>query len=274
MADEELDDVLELEDVVDGEAEAETEDAIEGENDNADDALEIQFDDDEAAPASGDSSVIRHLRDTVRRLSDEVATYRKTAAPAQIEVGKKPDLWDDCEGDQDKFEAELTDWNERKRKAEAQQAEVSSVQEEAQKAWEADLQTFREQEAKLAAPDMDDAKSIVTTALTDVQAATIIKAAKNPALAIYALGKHPAKLQALSQIKDPIKLAAEIARMEGKITMAKRQSAPAVERVAEGSASLAGNRNKTLERLEAKAAKTGDRTELIRYRKGLKQEAA
>jgi len=274
MADEELDDVLELEDVVDGEAEAETEDAIEGENDNADDALEIQFDDDEAAPASGDSSVIRHLRDTVRRLSDEVATYRKTAAPAQIEVGKKPDLWDDCEGDQDKFEAELTDWNERKRKAEAQQAEVSSVQEEAQKAWEADLQTFKEQEVKLNAPDMDFAKEVVTSALTDVQAATIIKAAKNPALAIYALGKHPAKLQALSQIKDPIKLAAEVARMEGKITMAKRQSAPAVERVAEGSASLAGNRNKTLERLEAKAAKTGDRTELIRYRKGLKQEAA
>ena len=259
MADEELDDVLELEDVVDGEAEAETEDAIEGENDNADDALEIQFDDDEAAPASGDSSVIRHLRDTVRRLSDEVATYRKTAAPAQIEVGKKPDLWDDCEGDQDKFEAALTDWNERKRKAEAQQAEVSSVQEEAQKAWEADLQTFREQEAKLAAPDMDDAKSIVTTALTDVQAATIIKAAKNPALAIYALGKHPAKLQALSQIKDPIKLAAEIARMEGKITMSKRQSAPAVERVAEGSA-MTGAGNRKLDQLRAKAEKTGDYT--------------
>lgn len=274
MADEELEtEVLDLEDEVEGdEPEAETDEA---ENDNTDDdVLEIQFDDDEAAPASGDSSVIRQMRETIRRQADELATFRKTSAPAPIEVGPKPDLWDDCEGDQDKFEAALTEWNERKRKADDQQAESATVQEEAQRAWEADLQSFKEHEAKLNAPDMDFAKSVVTTALSDVQAATIIKAAKNPALAILALGKHPAKLQAISQIKDPIKLAAEIARMEGKITMAKRQSAPAPERVAEGSASVSVNRDKTLERLEAKAAKTGDRTELIRYRKGLTQKAA
>lgn len=261
MADNELDDVLDLGTEVEDEADAldEADGDPQPENDNADDVLEIQFDDDEAAPASGDSSVIRHLRDTVRRLSDEVAVHRKTSAPAQIEVGAKPDLWDDCEGDPEKFETALTEWQERKRRADEQQAAQHGVQEEAQKAWEADLQTFREQEAKLAAPDMDDAKSIVTTALTDVQAATIIKAAKNPALAIYALGKHPAKLQAISQINDPIKLAAEIARMEGKITMSKRQSAPAVERVAEGSA-MTGAGNRKLDQLRAKAEKTGDYT--------------
>ncbi len=264
-------DVLDLDDEViendDLEGEAEEQDEAESEVAAESDELEVEFEDD-AAPASGgnDSALIKHLRDVNRRQAEELAKVRKGGVSEEIVVGPKPDLYDDCEGDPDKFEKAYDEWKERKAKADAQQAEAGQAQEAIQKQWQADLLSFREKEAMLKAPDMDVSKDVVASALSEAQQATIIKAAANPALVIYALGKNPAKLAALSEQSDLIKLAAEIARIEGKITVAKKQSAPPVEKVSEGSGQFAAG-DKKLAALEAKAAKTGDRTELIRYRK-------
>jgi len=268
MADGELD-VLELEDQISDDADDDAEDEGEeqGAPDTSDetDELQVQFDD-EAAPASGerDSALVKHLREVIRRKDEQITQGGKTET---IEVGPKPDLWDDCEGDQDRFEAALLAWNQRKEQAAAQNAQAAQAQEEVQKQWQDDLNAYREKEALLKAPDMDLAKDVVTNTLSLAQQATIIQASGNPALVVYALGKHPAKLAAISQITNPIKLAAEIARMEGKITMAKRQAAPAVERVAAGSASI-GSGDKRLAALKAKAEKTGDYSEYLAAKRG------
>ena len=101
-----------------------------------------------------------------------------------------------------------------------------------------------------------------------------MRAPKNSANVIYALGKVPAKAAELAKISDPIELAAELARLEGKLTMTKRNAPPPPEQIVRGSAPLSSQADKHLERLEAEAARTGDRTKVVQYKRQLKAKAA
>jgi hypothetical protein len=99
-----------------------------------------------------------------------------------------------------------------------------------------------------------------------VQQAVIVKAAADPALFLYALGKSEAKRSELAKIQDPIKLAAAVARMEGAVKVTTRK-APTPDRPLSGSSKMPGSADKEIERLEKKAAANGgDRSELIAYK--------
>ena len=128
--------------------------------------------------------------------------------------------------------------------------------------------------AALTFKDRDEAEDIVIATLSDMQQAVIVKAANNSAMVTYALGKHPAKLAEISKITDPIELAAAIARLEGKLTVTKRNGPPEPERIARGSASVdASATDKTLERLEKEAERTGNSSKLVAYRAQMKARA-
>jgi hypothetical protein len=109
--------------------------------------------------------------------------------------------------------------------------------------------------------------------LNDVQQAVIVKAADNPALVLYSLGKHPAKLAELSQITDPLKMAAAVARLEGGLKVMPKRKPPEPEEIASGTASVSHGKDKELERLEKEAERTGDRTKLIAYKARQKSQA-
>jgi hypothetical protein len=112
-----------------------------------------------------------------------------------------------------------------------------------------------------------------TLSLDMVQQAVIVKAAADPALFLYALGKSEAKRAELAKIQDPIKLAAAVARMEGAVKVTTRK-APAPDRAQRGSAPMPGGADKELEKLEKEADRTGDRTKVIAYKRALKDAAA
>src|SRR3546814_4112003 len=61
-------------------------------------------------------------------------------------------------------------------------------------------------------------------ALTADQQFIFATASKEPAKLIYALGKNPARLKALLEIKNPVKFIAEVARMETQMTTKSRRS--------------------------------------------------
>jgi hypothetical protein len=237
--------------------------------DPPEDEDDIVFSDDPVQPAENDSALIRHLRNELKRTKQELAERPAPQAP-KIEVGPRPTL-EGCEWDEDKHADALDAWYDRKRQAEQQETAEQASQRKANETFQADVQRFEGARASLRVAGAPEAIDTALASLSPVQQAVIVKAADNAATLLAALGKHPARLAEVTAIEDPVKLAAAIAKMEGKIQMTKRR-APDPEEVATGSASVRSeSSDKVLERLQKEADKTGDRTKLIAHKRA--QEA-
>lgn len=270
MADE-SEDVLDLEDELEDQGETPEDDDQQGadEGDDADETL-IGFEDEDPIQAEPENSVVRRLR-------DQLETEKKLRKEAQakipkVEVGNKPDLWEDCEGDPDKFEAALNAYNARKAAAEAEAARATTTNEGARQEYNTELAEYAQQRTKIARPDFDVAETVVTTKLNEVQQSVLVMASKNKAALIYALGKSPERLDALASIENPIKLAVAINEMERSLKVQARRKAPDPEPRMRGG-TPAGGIGKTAEQLEKQADKTGDSSALIKHRYEQKQAA-
>lgn len=203
----------------------------------------------------------------IRELEQQVAAAKAPAQKAKIEVGPKPNLADDdIDYDQDKYDAKLTAWLDRKRQADQEVKDQEAAQQEADKAWRSQLDDYHTKKAALKLPDFDDAESAVTSTMNVTQQGIIVSGADNPALVIYALGRNDAKVKELAAIKDPVKFAFAIAKLETQIKMQKK-SKPAPERTITGSAPRAGAVDSSLDRLRAEAEKTGDYSKVIAYKR-------
>ncbi|MCY1427445.1 hypothetical protein D9M71_432910 [compost metagenome] len=99
-----------------------------------------------------------------------------------------------------------------------------------------------------------------------------MQGADNSALVVYALGKNAAKAKELAAIKDPVKFAFAIAKLETQLKVQAKKSAPAPERTVSGSAPKSGAVDSSLERLREEAAKTGDYSKVTQYRKQQKEK--
>lgn len=234
------------------------------------DEFEISFGD-EAAPASRgeNSDLVRHLRAEVRKRDEELAGLRRAQpAPAAIEVGPKPTL-ESCDYDGDKFEAELVAWQERKRKADEATAQTQQAARAEQEKFQARLDAYNGGKTALKAKDFDVAEAAVLSGLSPMQQAVALKAANEPAKLVYALGKYPQKLAELAKLADPIEFAVAVSKLEGQLKVTQRtRTPPDPDTPVRGSAPLTGNRtDPALERLEREAARTGDRTKVVQYKK-------
>lgn len=199
-------------------------------------------------------------------LAEATAKLAALEKPA-IVLGPKPTL-EDCDYDGDKFEAALDSWKDKERSAKETQTAEQKQAETFRTEFNADLNTTKEQEAALKAPGYAEAKAEVVAGLDMNQQAVLIQAAKNRANVIYALGKHPARLATLAAIKNPLKLAVAINDLERGLTMSSRRRSPEPETLVRGSAPISRRSpDKELERLEAAAAKTNDRTAVVRYKR-------
>lgn len=203
----------------------------------------------------------------IRELEQQVAAAKAPAQKAKIEVGPKPNLADDdIDYDQDKYDAKLTAWLDRKRQADQEVKDQERAEQEASQAWQSQLDGYHAKKAALKLPDFDDAESAVTSTMNVTQQGIIVSGADNPALVIYALGRNDAKVKELAAIKDPVKFAFAIAKLETQIKMQKK-SKPAPERTITGSAPKAGAVDSSLDRLRAEAEKTGDYSKVIAYKR-------
>lgn len=212
----------------------------------------------------------REARKRIKELEAQVQQAKPVDKP--IEVGPKPKLAD-FDYDEDQFESAVEQWHERKRQVEQQQAAKQAEEEKAKQAWQTKMQSYEERRQNVASKvrDFEEVEEAAKDKLTATQQGILIHAAENPELILYHLGKNPKKAQELSEITDPIQFAFAAAKLDSQMKIQTRKPSTQPERKPSGSAGLSGVVDQKLAQLEAKAAKTGDRTELIKYKKSLQK---
>ena len=214
---------------------------------------------------------VRELRKTNRELqrqNRELQNKLQTTAQTEtkpVVLGVKPKL-EDHDYDADKFEAALADWFERKRQADEASARQEAEVMNQQKAWKAKLDGYGKAKAELRVKDFEDAEAVAQELFSITQQGVMLQGADNPALVVYALGKNPKKAKELSDIKDPVKFAFAVAKLEKELKVTNRRAAPAPERIVSGTGRSSGAVDSTLERLREEAARTGNMTKVIQYR--------
>lgn len=231
------------------------------------DDFEITFGDGDEPPAKGDNSdLAKHLRAEIRKRDEELAKLRAAVpAPKPVDPGPKPTL-EGCDYDGDKFEQELDAWKDRKRQAEQVTTQAQQAQQAEAERFQQRLQVYGDGKTALKVKDFDVAETAVTSTLSAVQQAVALKAAKEPAKLIYALGRHPQKLAEVAKINDPIEFAVAVRDLEREIKVTQRK-APDPDTPIRGSGQFAPRTDPVLEKLEREAAKTGDRTAVVKYKR-------
>ena len=205
----------------------------------------------------------RELQRQNRELQAKLQTAPTETKP--VVIGAKPKL-EDHDYDADKYEEALTNWFERKRQADEFNAKQEAEVMNQQKAWQAKLDGYGKAKAELRVKDYDDAEAVAQELFSITQQGVVLQGADNPALVVYALGKNPKKAKELAEIKDPVKFAFAVAKLEKELKVTNRNAAPAPERVVSGTGRSSGAVDSTLERLREEAARTGNMTKVIQYK--------
>ena len=213
---------------------------------------------------------VKELRKTNRELQRQNRELqgRLQAAPPEtkpVVIGSKPKL-EDHDYDADKYEEALANWFERKRQADDANAKQEAEVMNQQKAWQAKLDGYGKAKAELRVKDFEDAEEVAQQVFSITQQGVLLQGADNPALVVYALGKNPAKAKELAEIKDPVKFAFAVAKLEKDLKVTNRRQAPAPERIVTGTGRSSGAVDSTLERLREDAARTGNMTKVIAYK--------
>lgn len=213
---------------------------------------------------------VKELRKTNRELqrqNRELQGRLQTAPPETkpVVIGNKPKL-EDHDYDTEAYEEALANWFERKRQADEVNAKQEAEVMNQQKAWQAKLDGYGKAKAELRVKDFEDAEEVAQQVFSITQQGVLLQGADNPALVVYALGKNPAKAKELAEIKDPVKFAFAVAKLEKDLKVTNRRQAPAPERIVTGTGRSSGAVDSTLERLRADAERTGNMTKVIAYK--------
>lgn len=242
-----------------------------GSSDDDEDADEVSFAD-EAEEEVDETPLVKRLRTELRARTKELNEARRPAAPAAIEVGEKPTL-EGCEYDPDRYEEEYEAWKDRKASAAAAETTASAEAAKTQKEWHTKIAAYERGKADLRVPGKAEAEAEALASLSQHQQAVIVKYADKPAALIIALGKSPKKLETLAAMNDLGQFTFTVAKLEKELKVGKKK-APEPEGIVRGAAPLSHTADKRLEKLEREAARTGNRTEVVRYKAELKKKAA
>ena len=206
-----------------------------------------------------------------RELEDKLRA--KDAPIPETPLGPKPKL-EDYDYDADKFELAYDDWVGRKRQNDEKATQAQAEARAKEEVWQAKLTDYGQAKAKLKVPDYEEAEERIQQLFNVTQQGVMIAGADNPALLVYALGKHPAKAKELAAIKDPVKFAFAVAKLETqmKTTSRPRAAPPAPDTPIKSTAPSRSAVNATLERLDQEALLTGNRTKVAAYMRQMRAQ--
>ena len=236
---------------------------------------EFVFADEEPQPpAPKDSAAWARMRkreqELQRRAEEAERKLQALERPATVpDPGPEPTLAD-CDYDEDVLKSRLREHlaaTERQKAYNAEQAKKAEVVEREKKTIE---QNYIVKRTALAArvKDYDVAEKEVASKLGADAQDILMKIADEPARLVYMLGRRPEMLDTLAKETDRDRFVAKLKTLEGKI-VEKKKGTPTTLRPEDrvnGSANP-GPAGSTLEQARARAAKSGDYTEVNRIRR-------
>lgn len=255
------------------EAEDEADDADAPEADADTGEIVISFDDDDEGEDEDESSPIRQMRQSLRDKDKELKELRKkleASQPEEPELGPKPKL-EDFDYDADRFENALLHWNDQKRKADQRKQEAQEKADEQDKKYQARLSKYHERKAQLGVKNFDEIEDTVRESLPVDMQSVIVAYAEDPALMIYALGKNPDLIADLKQSNDLVEFGYRLSKMEAKMRVNPKTKPKPEKRAKSGGVAPPRSQEKQLDALRAKAAETGDFTEVNRFKQKMRR---
>lgn len=218
----------------------------------------------------------KHLNQENARLKDELKKLSKAPQAEAIvkDPGPMPDIEKDCEWDKELFRKKIDEWN--RKRDEFREYQIKEQQKEQQHLdeYKSNLTRYKDQKSSIRVKDFSDAELAVTNALSIEQQNMLLAALDRPAIAVYALGKDPGKLNELAKMGTSLQFAVALGKLEKEIKVSKRKPTTKPERPIKGSGSLSGVVDGELNRLEKEAEKTNNLTALVRHRMEKKRRQA
>lgn len=202
---------------------------------------------------------VNELRKQNREMKRQLKEREQATQTNRVKLGPRPKL-EDFAYDTAQYDVATDAWHDQKRSADAEAAIAKNSQDAAQKDWQSRQAFYTESKAALKYADVDEAEDVVRDALSVTQQGMIMQGADNPGLLVYALGTSPAKLRELAAIKDPVKFAFKVAKMETQVTTSPRKPTAVPDKTPIGNSSPSASGNGNLEKLRETAEKSGDYT--------------
>lgn len=211
----------------------------------------------------------KRSREDQRRIRELEEKLKSVVEPESIlpPLGKKPTI-EDAEFDAEVFEKQLETWYDRKAKHDAEAARIEQQKTAQQREWQAKLETYAQSKQSMKVVDYEEAEQAVQDMFSQEQQGIIIHSAEVPAHVVYALGKSPSKAKELASIKDPVKFAHALGKLEAKMTVTTRKPESKPEpRVPHSGKSVSSVVSGEEEKLLKEAMLSGDMTKYRAFKR-------
>lgn len=210
----------------------------------------------------------RELQRRNKELEAKLAEQEAETNPAPVQMAK-PTL-DDHNYDVNAYEQALAEYYQNQRAVEEAQAAEQAKLKEAEQVWQNKLEGYAQKRQELKVRDYEAAEHAVEQKFDNTQQGIILEGAENPALVVYALGKNPKKAEELAKIANPVNFAFAVAKLETQLKVTNRKAKAQPEKSLTSGTKVAGAVDSTLERLREEAAKTGNFDKVMKYKRSLK----
>lgn len=210
----------------------------------------------------------RELQRRNKELEAKLAEQEAETNPAPAQMAK-PTL-DDHNYDVNAYEQALAEYYQNQRAVEEAQAAEQAKLKEAEQIWQNKLEGYAQKRQELKVRDYEAAEHAVEQKFDNTQQGIILEGAENPALVVYALGKNPKKAEELAKIANPVNFAFAVAKLETQLKVTNRKAKAQPEKSLTSGTKVAGAVDSTLERLREEAAKTGNFDKVMKYKRSLK----
>ncbi|HCZ5157915.1 phage capsid protein [Salmonella enterica] len=167
----------------------------------------------------------RQLEEALAKPAEQQPTQTQTDA-----IPPKPTL-ESCDYDEQAFETALTDWHEKKSRAEQQKQQQQRQQQEVIQRFQQRLEKHNERATRLPVKDYRETEEIVRRELPAIQQEILIHAAdEGSELIAYALGKNQQLRQRVAAETDTIRAAFLLGQISKQVSLApKPKKAPKPE---------------------------------------------
>lgn len=159
-------------------------------------------------------------RELRRQLEEQQSKPQEQQATHSEIIPPKPSL-ESCEWDEERYDHELTEWHEKKSRAEQVNQQRQRQQQEVQERYKQRLTAHNERAAKFPVKDYQEVEAIVRNELPQMQQSVLIHAAdEGTELIAYALGKNQQLRQRVAAETDPIRAAFLLGQISKQVSLA------------------------------------------------------